>query len=88
MIVVRNGFFAIFVALIFYFILAIAFVFAMIPVTFIVGDEVAQKITNFVGIDLGYKFVYAIVFISMVLDDLGLPNIETFFIWWGRKQRR
>ena len=69
-----NGFLAIFIAAIFYIILAFVFVFAMIPVLIIAGDGVAQKTMDFAVGDLGYKVVYAIVFISMMMDDLGVPN--------------
>src|SRR3989338_11297253 len=77
-----NGFLAIFIAAIFYFILALVFVFAMIPVSIIAGDGVAQKIMDFAGNDLGYKVVYAIVFISMMMDDFGVPNLKTALRRW------
>lgn len=81
-----SGFLAIFIAAIFYIVLAFVFVFAMIPVSIIAGDGVAQKIMDCAGNDLGYKVVYAIVFISMVMDDLGVPNIKTVFRRWRQKK--
>ena len=80
-----NGFFAIFIAAIFYIILAIVFAFAMIPVSIIAGDNIANQIMNFAGNDFGYKIVYAIVFISMMMDDLGIPNIKTAIKKWRKK---
>ena len=80
-----NGFFAIFIAAFFYIILAIVFVFAMIPIAIIAGDNVANQIMNFAGNDFGYKIIYIVVFVSMMMDDLGIPNIKTAFKKWRKK---
>ncbi len=84
--IVIDGFLAIFIAAIFYLLLALVFMFAMIPISAIVGDEVANKITNFAGRDFGYGIIYAIVFISMVMDDLGVPNFKTTCKRWLKKK--
>lgn len=83
-----NGFFAIFVAMFFYIILAIVFLFAMIPVWVIAGDNIAKQIIEFAGRDFGYKIVYIIVFVSMMMDDLDIPNFKTLFKKWREKQNK
>jgi len=65
-----NGVLSIFIAAAFYLVLAFVFAFVAVPISFIVGDEVANRITDFAGNDLGYKFVYAIVFILIVMNDI------------------
>jgi len=80
--VAGNGFIALFVAGLFYIILAIIFAFVMIPVSVLAGDRAVTSITGFIDGGIGYKAIYAIVFISMMMDDLGVPNIKTVFKKW------
>src|SRR3989344_4047262 len=77
-----SGFLAVFISIGFYVVLAIVFFFAMIPVSIITGNEGASKIMNFAGDGLGYKIIYAIVFISTVMNDFGVPSIKTVFGRW------
>lgn len=79
------GFLAIFVAAIFYVILAVVFRFAMIPVFVIAGDDIAKRIMNFAGNDFGYKIVYIVVFITMMMDEMGIPNVKAAFGKWWKK---
>ena len=86
--IAMNGFVAIFVALIFNIILAMVFVFVMIPVSIIISDEVARNITDFfAGNNFGYKIVYTVVFISMVMEDLGVLNDKTMSKRWRKRKK-
>lgn len=79
------GFLAVFVAAGFYIILYLLFLLAMIPVSIIAGDGVAHKITNFADNGLSFKIVYAIVFISMVMEDPTAQGTKNFLKrWWHR----
>lgn len=81
-----NGFIAIFVSVTFWFILAFVFAFAMIPVSILVGDSIAIGLSAAVD-DLGFRVIYAIVFISMMLEDMGMPGIkQTLSKWWRNKK--
>ncbi len=60
----------------------------MIPVSILAGDNTANVIMNFVGNDFNFKMVYAIVFISMMMDDLGVPNPKTAFKKWREKRKK
>lgn len=82
-----NGFLALFVAVFFFIPIALVFLFAMIPVSVIFGDEVASKIMDIAG-SAGYKVIYVCVFVSLMMDDLGVPNIKTFYKRWWKKRRR
>ena len=73
-----NGFFALFITVFFYIIFFLVALFAMIPVSIILGDGAANTIMNIVGDDITFKVAYTIVFISMMMDDLGVPSIKTF----------
>ncbi len=74
--VAANGVLAIFVTAILYFILAVVFIFAMIPVFVIAGDDIANRIVNLVDRDLGYRITYIFVFITMMMEDMGILNIK------------
>ena len=58
----------------------------MIPVSIIIGDGVANAIYNFTG-NIGFRVIYAIVFISMMMDDLGIPNVKSMVKKWLKKKR-
>lgn len=75
--VVINGVLALFIAAFFYIIFAFLLVFAMFPVSIIAGDEAASRIIDFAIGDDSYRIIYAVVFISMMMDDLSIPNIKT-----------
>lgn len=79
-----NGFFAIFIAGFLYIILAVLFSLAVIPVSIIGSHGLADKIMD-AGKDIGYKFVYTIVFIYMIMDDFGVTNIKAAFKRWRQK---
>jgi hypothetical protein len=90
--VVVNGIIAIFVAAAIYIFLAVLCGLAMIPVSIIAGDQAVAQISTFLGVDNWYKIIYAIVFFSMLFDDLGLPNIKTavkrYFAQKRKNQRK
>ena len=81
-----NGIVAIFVTVFVYVLFCIVFLFAMIPISIMAGEEVARSARNFVGEDLVFRIIYSIVFISMVMDDFGIPNIKTFFKRWKQEK--
>ncbi|GEM_PF-5897518 len=81
-----NGFVAIFVTALFYILFAFVFVLAMIPVSIILGDEIANKIMHLASSNLVFKILYACVFISMVMDDLGIPSIKTLHRRWQTRR--
>lgn len=83
-----NGFIALFVTLFSYIILAFVFGFAMIPVSIIAGNGVANSINNFAGGDIWIRVLYAIVFFSFMLDDLGILNVKTAFKKWRDKRKK
>ena len=90
--VVANGIIAIFVAAGIYIVLAVLCYLAMIPVSIIAGNQVVAQISAFLTNDNWYKIIYAIVFFSMLFDDLGLPNIKTavkrYFAQKRKNQRK
>ena len=85
--VVVNGILAIFVSIFMYVILAICIVLAMIPVSIIFEDSVAQGISKFLFQDLGFKVLYTLIFISMMLDAYGVPSTKTLYRWVVMKYR-
>ena len=85
--VAADGFIALFISFFAYILLAIVFMFVMIPVSIIAGDGIANSINNFAGGDIGFKLVYAIVFISLLMDDLGIPNVKTAFKKWRANRK-
>jgi len=83
-----NGIMAMFVSLFFLIILAFVFCFAMIPVSVIFGDGTANAIYGFAE-NVGFRVVYAIVFISMMMDDLGIPNAKSAVKkWWDERKKK
>lgn len=83
-----NGFIALFASFFIYFILAIAFGFAMIPVSIIAGDGMANSANNLASSETLFRILYAIVFFSFLLDDLGVPNFKTAFKKWRDKRKK
>ncbi|MFH1822687.1 MAG: hypothetical protein ABH830_03225 [Patescibacteria group bacterium] len=83
-----NGFISIFIAILMYIVLAVVFAFAMIPVNIIAGDKITAGIMNFANKDFGFRIIYAIVFVSLIMDDLGVPNIKTAFKKWREKRKQ
>lgn len=83
-----NGVIALFSSFFLYFILAIAFGFAMIPVSIVAGDGVANSVNNLTGSETLFRIIYAIIFFSLMLDDLGVPNIKTAFKKWRDKRKK
>lgn len=81
-----NGIVAFFVAAIYYVIVAIALVLAMIPVSIIAGDAVSKKIMDFAEYELGFKAAYTLAFAMLMMDDLGIPNIKTLYKRWQKKR--
>lgn len=86
--VVTNGIVAIFVAAGIYIVLALLCWLAMIPVSIIAGDQIVGQINVFLGNDNWYRIIYAIAFFSMLLDDLGVPNLKTAFKKYFKKNKK
>jgi len=86
--IAANGIKALVVALIFYLVSAVIFWLVMIPASIIGGEAVATTIECFVHDYVGYRVIYVIVFILMVLDDLGFPNFKTLIKRWWKKKKK
>ncbi|MDP1718906.1 MAG: hypothetical protein Q8L24_00565 [bacterium] len=84
-----NGIVALFITIAVGFVLTTLLYLAMIPVAIIIGANAAHHISVTVG-PLGsglLTLLYAVIFISLMLDDFGIPNLKTFTKkWWGGKQ--
>ena len=85
--VAMNGLLAVFVAALFYLAFGVLFSFVQIPVSIIAGQNVADGIETavFTG-NVSYRIIYAIVFISLMMEDLGILGPKGLFKRW--KERR
>lgn len=58
-----------------------------IPLAWLFGEPVVKAINNFVE-DVMYQISWVILFVTMMLDDLGLQNVKTYFKKQWKQWRR
>lgn len=68
------------VALFAYAILALAVIFAMIPVAIIFGENITNYLVKQIGTSYNYTAVYVVVFIGMLAREYGISNIKTLLL--------
>lgn len=83
--VVFNGFIAFLITYVVSFVVQLA----MFPVSVVAGKQIADCGSVFFS-DQGYGFriIYAIIFLSMVMDDLGIKNLKTACKQWYQKSQK
>ena len=86
--VITNGFLAIFISALAYFVLVFAGFLALIPVYVVAGNEAVEYIETFLNGDTMFKIIYVLVFLCMMADDLGLPNLKTAIKNWRSSAKK
>ena len=74
-----NGLLAIAFAMLACIVILIVVTLAMIPVSIIAGNHSANYVTGALNSDKFFVIVYACIFLSLMADDLGIPNVKTLY---------
>ena len=64
-----NVFLSLFVALFAYLLLSVAFMIIMVPVAIFIGEASANSVTELVVSHIGYKIIYTVIFIIMMIKN-------------------
>lgn len=84
---VINGILAMSIVFICVIMVAMLLPFAMLPVAMLFGHGVVQKILDFMGHGYVFRFMYGILFISMMLEDYDLSRFRLKSLFVGDREQ-